>query len=245
MASEKRLARIAGLLYLLMAVAVVIGPAARGSVVVAGDAAATAGDIRLSDAVVRLGIVADLVSATIFLLTAMALYVLLRRVNGLAAAAMVVLVAVSVAIQALSLASETAALTIATGAGYTAALGPSASDAMVLLFVQAQHDGYLMSQMFFALWLLPLGYLVVVSGFIPRALGYLLAITCLGYLVDLAAYLLAPGIEPNVLPISAVAGVAGEFSFMAWLIVKGVRTPHAGPSVADAVRGPLVAAGGR
>ncbi len=245
MASDKTLARIAGLLYLLMTVTVLIREFARGSVVVAGDAAATADHIRAGANLFRLGIVADLVSATVFLLTAMALYVLLRRVNGLAAAAMVIFVAVSVSIQALNLASEMAALTIATDAGYPAALGSSTSDALTLLFVQVQHDGYLISQMFFALWLLPLGYLVVVSGLFPRALGYLLALACLGYLADLAAYFLVPGFEAYVLPFSAVAGVVGEIGFMAWLLLRGVRTPQFGPAASDSVRGPLVATGGR
>jgi hypothetical protein len=242
MTSPKALARIAGTLYLLMAVTTGIAGYARGSLVVAGDAAATAEHLRASATLFRVGIFADLVSATVFLLTAMALYVLLRRVNGLAAAAMVTLVAISVAIQALSLVGEIAALTIAAGAGYVAAMGQSGSDALTLLFVGLQHDGFLISQMFFALWLLPLGYLVVKSGAFPRALGYLLAIACVGYLVDLGAYLLAPGIEGGILPLSAVAGAIGELSFMAWLLVKGARVVPDGPAAPETTHGEVVAA---
>ncbi len=223
MATEKALARIAGLLYLLMAVMTVIAGVAQGSQVVPGDAATTSANIQASAGLFRVGILADLVSATAFLLTAMALHRLLRHVNGPAAAAMVTLVAVSVAIQALALAGELAALAVATEPAYAATFGDPGTDALVLLFVSLQRDGYLMSQMFFALWLVPLGYLVVRSGYFPKVLGYLVVLACLGYLIDLAATILVPDLEPAILPVSAVAGVAGELGLMAWLLVKGVR----------------------
>jgi len=243
MTSTKKLARLAGFLYLMVAVTTGIAGYARGTLVVTGDAAATAEQIGASATLFRLGIVADLVSATLFLLTAMALYALLRNVNRLAAGAMVTFVAVSAAIQALNLVNELVALSIATGAGYASALGQAGSDALTLLFVDLQHDGFVISQMFFALWLLPLGYLVVTSGYFPRVLGYLLAIACVGYLVDLFAYFLAPGIEGSVLPFSAAMGAIGELGFIGWLLVKGARVPGREPGAPDATRVDLVTAG--
>jgi hypothetical protein len=228
MTSTKTLARVAGLLYLLVAVTTGIAGYARGTLVVTGDAAATAAHIRASETLFRLGIVADLASATFFLLTAMALYVLLRNVDKLAAGAMVTLVAVAAAIQALNLVNELVALSIATGRGTASGLGQSGSDALALLFVNLQHDGFVISQMFFALWLLPLGYLVVRSGSFPKVLGYLLWVACLAYLVDLFVYFLAPTIEGGVLPFSAAAGAIGELGFIAWLLVKGARVADGG-----------------
>ena len=81
------------------------------------------------------------------------------------------------------------------------------------------------------------------SGVFPRSLGYLLAITCVGYLVDLGArYLLAPGIEGAVLPVSAVAGAIGELSFMAWLLVKGAGRRARRRGRSDTIRGEVIAA---
>jgi hypothetical protein len=228
MTPTKALARIAGLLYLLVAVTTGVGGYARGTLVVAGDAAATAAHLRASETLFRIGIVSDLASATLFLVTAMALYVLLRNVDKLAAGAMVTLVAVAVAIQALNLVNELVALTLATGSVGAAGLGRPGADALTLLFVDLQHDGFVVSQVFFALWLLPLGYLVVRSGSFPRILGYLLWVACAGYLVDLSAYFLAPSVEGAVLPVSAAAGAIGELGFIAWLLVKGARVPDAG-----------------
>ena len=65
------------------------------------------------------------------------------------------------------------ALTVATDAGYPHALGTSGSDALTLLLVDMQHNGYVIDTLFFGLWLLPLGYLVIRSGYFPKALGVL------------------------------------------------------------------------
>jgi Domain of unknown function (DUF4386) len=228
-------ARVAGLLYLGMAVAAGVAGFARTTIAVPGDAAATAANIRASEALFRVGVVADLVQATLFLLTALALYGLLRNVNRLAAVSMVALVAVSVAIQVLSLVGELAALSIATGGDLAASMGQASSDSLVLLAVELQHDAFVLSQMFFGLWLVPLGYLVITSRWFPRVLGYLLILACTFYVVDLFAYFLAPDLEPMVLPLSAVSGMIGELSFMAWLLVKGAR-PATGRESGDGVQ---------
>jgi hypothetical protein len=69
MTSPKTLARIAGLLYLLMSVAFVFAGSVRSRIIVPGDGAATADNIRASVALFRLGLMIDLVSGAIFLFT--------------------------------------------------------------------------------------------------------------------------------------------------------------------------------
>ena len=213
MHANKAVARGAGLLYLGVAVATATAAAIRGAIVVAGDAHATAANIRASEGLFRLAIAADLASAALFLATALALYALLRAVGPAAALAMVAFTTAAAAIQALSLVLDVAALTIATQGG---------ADPVVGVLVDLQHVGFVLSQVFFALWLLPLGWLVVQSGWFPRVLGYLLAAACGVYLLDLGAYLLAPGVEPAVVPLSAAVGAAAELGFALWLVVKGV-----------------------
>jgi hypothetical protein len=215
MISEKGLARIAGSLYLVVAV---LGGFAelyvRSGIVVAGDATATADNIRDSATLFRVGFVSDLAQATFFLFTAMALYLLLRHVHELVARAMVVIVAVSVAIICLNLLNQYVALQVATGEG---------SDAMAGLFADMHAAGYLIAQIFFGLWLLPLGYLVYRSGFFPRAIGVLLAIGCFGYLADTFVQFMAPGIAESVEPFVVAPAAIGELSLVVWLLVKGVR----------------------
>ena len=227
MTSEKSLARTAGSLYLIVAVFGIFAElVVRSSIVVSGDAATTADNIRASATQFRLGFVSDLVQATAFLLTAMALYLLLKHVNRLVAQAMVVFVAVGVAMMCLNLLNQWVALSIATGRDYVNVFGSAGSDTLTMLFVDMQHDGYLIAQMFFGLWLLPLGYLVVRSGYFPKALGLLLVIGCVGYLVDLFAHFLAPGIAGTISPVVLAPAAIGELAVVAWLLVRGVRVPE-------------------
>jgi hypothetical protein len=227
MIPTRTLVKTAGVLYLMVALCGMFAELyVRSGIVVPGDAAATAGNIRASATLFRLGFVVDLVQATCFLFTAMALYLLLRHVNRLVAAAMVTLVAVSVAIMCLNLLNQLVALQIATDGDYASALGPAGSDVLATLFAEMQANGFLIAQVFFGLWLLPLGYLVVRSGSFPRVLGVLLALGGVGYLVDLFARFLALGAAERISPFVLAPALVGEVAFVAWLLVKTVRVPE-------------------
>src|SRR5437867_8196508 len=103
MSSPKRFARIAGVLYLLVGIT---GGFAQGFVepkmYVAGNAAATAGNVVANAALLRAGIVADLFDATFFVFLALTLYTLLNQVHRSAARAMLVLVAIAATIESLN-----------------------------------------------------------------------------------------------------------------------------------------------
>ena len=99
LSSPKHQARIAGLLYLIVAVfAAFAFNYATGRTYVPGNAAATAQSVLANGGLVRAGVVADLIQATAWIFTAMALYLLLRHVNENLARAMVIFVAVGATI---------------------------------------------------------------------------------------------------------------------------------------------------
>jgi hypothetical protein len=231
MTSPKTLARIAGLLYLILAACAMFGELyVRARIVRSGDAAATADRIRASATLYRVGFVVDLVGVTCFLMTAMVLYLLLRHVNGLVAAAMVVFVAVSVAISCLNLVNQYTALTIATSDDYARAFGRAGSDALAMLYANTQHQGSLVNTMFFGLWLLPLGYLAIRSGYFPRVLGIWLIVAGLGWITQFFTHFLVPDAGRSIAVIVDLVGI-GELVFMAWLLVRSVRLPV--PAMAD------------
>lgn len=223
MTSPKTLARIAGLLYLISSVCFIFAESVRSRLIRPGDAAVTADNIRASVTLFRVGFVIDLASGAIFLFTGMALYRLLKHVNQLVAAAMVTFVALSVAVAYLSLLDQFTALTIATHADYTKAFGQAGSDALVMLFADMQRNGLLIDHMFWGLWLLPLGYLVIKSRYFPTVIGALLIIGCFSWLAVLFVRVLAPDLAR--IASFLVLGAIGELIFMLWLIVKGVRVP--------------------
>lgn len=226
MTEPKKLARVAGILYVLLLGAAFNEGYVLPRLVKSGDATATADNIRASSALFRAGLVGDLVAATVWLLLAMTLYLLLHRVDRLAAGVMVAFAAVGAAIMTLNQLNQFTALTVATNADYAHGLGKPGADALTLLFANMQHNGYVLDDMFFGLWLLPLGWLVIRSGYFPRLLGVLLGVAATGYLVALFGTIVAPGAESDIATFVTVpAAAAGELTFLLWLLIRGARVP--------------------
>jgi hypothetical protein len=194
---------------------------------VAGDAVATAGNVLANAGLVRLGVVSELLGQTFFVFLALSLYVLLKHVHRGVARAMLVLVALAAGITCLNAVFLFEALRVAIGAVDLSALGAAGSNAMVLLLLDAQHYGILVAQIFFGLWLVPLGYLAYRSGMFPKALGVVLIAGGVCYLVDLLAAFLVPdlgGVQQLhvfvVVPTTAIA----EIWMVIYLLVVGVKT---------------------
>ena len=225
--TPKHLARIAGVLYLLMGVfsgfALLFVYA---KVYVPGDAAKTAGNLVANSGLVRMGVVADLVQAAFWIFTALTLYQLLKHVNKSAASAMVVLVAIGAGIVMLNEVFGFEALRVATGAVNLASLGTAGSNALALLLVDAQHYGLLIAQIFFGLWLVPLGYLAYKSGWFPKALGVLLIVGAACYIVDMLALFLVPDVGKAIHSYVTIPSAIAEISMVVYLLVIGVKTPN-------------------
>ena len=225
MNSPKRLARIAGVLYLLVGI---FGGFAEGYVepkmYVAGNAAATAWNVVANSGLVRIGVVADLLDGTVFIFLAMTLYILLKHVHKSAARAMLVLVALATGITCLVAVFEFEGLRVATGAVNLAAFGTGGSNALVLLLLDTQHYGLLIAQIFFGLWLVPLGYLAYKSGMFPKALGVLLGVGGACYLVDMLAAFLVPDFGKAIHGYVTIPSALAEIWMVGYLLVVGVKT---------------------
>lgn len=226
--STKQLARVAGVLYLIVAI---FGGFAhlfvRATVYLPGDAAGTAQSVVANAGLVRVGVVADLLQATVFLFVGMTLYLLLNHVNLNAARAMVILVAIATTIICLNIVFQFAALLVATDVSYAAAFGAAGSNALVLLLLDIQHYGYLIAQIFFGLWLVPLGYLAYKSEMFPKALGVMLIVGAAGYVVDLLAQFLIPDLSETISTFVVIPSAIGELWMVGYLLIKGARVkPH-------------------
>jgi hypothetical protein len=229
MTSPKRLARIAGILYLLMGIfsgfALLFVYA---KVYVPGDAAKTAGNLVANSGLVRLGVVADLVQATFWVFTAMTLYRLLKHVNKSEASAMVVLAAIGAGIVMLNEVFGFEALRVATGAVNLGSLGFAGSNALALLLVDAQHYGLLIAQIFFGLWLVPLGFLAYKSGWFPRTLGVLLIVGAVCYIVDMLTAFLVPDVGKAIHSYITIPSAIAEIWMVGYLLVIGVKIKKSG-----------------
>jgi hypothetical protein len=229
MNSNKKTAKIAGVLYLLVGI---FGGFSEGFVdpkmYVAGNAAATAGNVVANLELVRMGVVAHLLDATFFVFLAMTLYTLLQHVNKSVARAMLILVALATGIICLNAVFQFEGLRVATDSSYTAAFGIAGSNALVLLLLDTQHYGTLIAQVFFGLWLVPLGYLAYKSGLFHRWLGIVLVVGGICYLLDLLAAFLVPDIAQKIHAIVIIPSAIAEISMVFYLLIIGVKTPKPG-----------------
>jgi hypothetical protein len=227
MDSPKRLARTAGVFYLLVGI---FGGFAEGFVYpalyVAGDATATAANLVANPGLVSIGVVSDLLDQVFFVLLALALYRLLRHVHQGAARSMVVFVVLAAAITCVNVIFEFEGMRIATGAVDVSSLGGQGPNALVLLLLDAQHYGIFVAQIFFGLWLAPLGYLVYKSGWFPKLLGILLIVAAASYLVDVFAAFLLPELSSAIHGFLGIVPAIAEISMLLFLLIFGVRIPR-------------------
>jgi hypothetical protein len=243
MTPEKRLARIAGLLYLIVAVCGGFSELyVRSGVKVPGDAATTADNISASATLFRIGALTDLVSVACFLVLALVLYGLLKPVSAKAALAMLVFNAVSVAIMTANMVNHLGALLAATDEDYAGAFGAESSDALAMLFLDMHSQGYSVAGIFFGLWLLPLGYMLFRSRYAPRPLGALVMVGSFGYVADVVTSVLFPTLGETLTPVLVLPSVLAEVSLILWLLVKGLdvqRRVHHVPAAAEHVPAPI------
>ena len=191
-------ARVAGLLYLitnLFAPFTLLYLPSR--FIVRGDAAGTASNILASESLFRFGIVLNLFTFIGQIFLVLALYQLLKVVNRNMASLMVIFSLIAVPIAMLNELNYLAIPLLLSGADYLNGFTAGQLQALVYLFLRLHSQGLLIAQIFWGLWLFPMGYLVFKSGFLPRLLGILLMIGCFGYVIQsFAAFL---GYDLNII----------------------------------------------
>jgi hypothetical protein len=225
--SPKRLARIAGVLYLLNGIFSGFAYYVDRKVYASGNAATTAANVLAHSGLVRFAVVSDLLQATIFVFLGMTLHLLLRHARATAANAMVVFVAIAAGVMCLNAVFEFEGLRVATGAIDPTALGTAGTHAIVLLLLDTQHFGFLIAQIFFGLWLVPLGYLATKSGWFPKPLGVLLILGGACYLVGTLAAFLAPGGQQINTTVTIPSAIA-EISMVGYLLLAGISARNPG-----------------
>jgi hypothetical protein len=222
--SPHTMARLAGFLYLLIAVCSGFSYGyVRTTLIVPGDAMATASNIMASEWLFRLGIVGDAVVFLSAIVLIAILYALLKPVNKtLSLAAMLARLAM-VVMQGVNLLNYFFVLLLLSGAGYLTVFQPDQLHALVLLFLNAYEYVTLVWGTFFGLHLVVLGYLVYKSGYLPRALGVLLVLASFGYLIDSFGNFLLPQYDELYASVVVLLAIVGELPLTFWLLIKGVN----------------------
>jgi hypothetical protein len=135
---------------------------------------------------------------------------------------MVALIVAYVPLAFLNSLFQIAALLLTNGADYLKTFEPAQLQSLAMVFLNMHNQGNFIAEVFWGLWLLPLGILVFKSGFFPKILGVFEVIACFGYLADFLVGFLFPDIRGKIHPI-AFTMLFGELPFVLWLIIVGAR----------------------
>jgi len=222
-------ARVAGAVYLLASlIGVVRLIYIPKTLIVDGNAAATAANIASHESLFRFGIITDLTAGALFLFVTLALYRLLKEVDHGLAVLMVILGGLMlVPIYFMTTVNDGAALLFARGADFLSAFDKPQHDAFVVLFLKLHHQTVLANEIFWGLWLIPFGLLVFKSRFLPRLLGAWLIAACFGYLALSVTGILFPQYEEKAFAFAQPAMI-GELATMLWLLIVGARQRRVG-----------------
>jgi hypothetical protein len=215
-----RTARIAGILYLLVAILGGFSILFVTSVLIEpGDAAATAKNITEGESLFRLGFVSGLITQVIQIGLVLALYRLLKTVNKNQAVLMVAFSLIGIPIAMLNQLNQFAGFVLMSAPEYLTIFFNDQAQSLGMFFFELQKHGINIATIFWGLWLIPLGLLVFKSEFIPKLFGILLIIGGFGYLVDFFTFALFPEFNVTLSEFTFI----GELLLPLWLLIKGVN----------------------
>lgn len=228
-ASQVRQARIAGLCYLMVIAGGLFAEAlVRGSLVVPGDAAATARAIAADEALWRWGVAVHLLYLVPAIVTNVLICGLFKAVEPTLARLALVFSVAGVVVEAASLLCLYAPLAMIEESGAITALGEGQRQAFSYLAVGLFDTGFGFALLFFAGFCVLSGMLILRSRLIPRVIGALMVVAGGCYVVNTLALILSPALSDRLVPgILLPVGLA-ELSLALWLAVKGVPMPEAG-----------------
>jgi len=222
MNSNKKTARIAGFLYLLLIISGFFSMEYIPSkIVVWEDPAATMNNVSNYEWLFRFDIVITIIMHICFILLSLALYQLLKKVEKNFALLMVIFVLIGIPISYQLLIKKFDILKLISDVEYLKVFQKDQIQAQVMLLFSSYESGFQISQIFWGLWLFPFGYLVFKSGFLPKFLGICLMLGCFGYLFDTLGRIVFINYFNTrliILPASI-----GEIGICLWLLIAGIK----------------------
>jgi hypothetical protein len=215
MHTPQRLARITGLLYLGNAITGIAGVLLiQPQLFAADDPSATLANLVEHESLSRVGVAVELLMVVTMALTAVWFYRLFRPTEPVAASGIAAFGLVNAVVGLV-----TAAL-LATAAAFALdPVGDAAATVQLLYLVRYNMWG--VGELFFGLWLIPMGWCVLRTGWMPRALGWILVGGGIGYMLSPFIRYLAD--LPSVAEALALPASVGELWMVGYLLVRGVR----------------------
>ncbi len=213
---ENKSARASGILYLSLVPLGMFGIMYVPSILIDPEnSTTTIRNIIENETLFRWSIISALLVQIINIILVLLLFKIFKRVHMLMAALMVIFSLLAVPIVFLNEINHLAVLNLL--------VKGLESEQLISIFLNLHHHGIIMAQVFWGLWLFPLGYLVYKSGYLPKFIGVLLIIGSVGYVVDSFTLILLPQFKITFSEFTFL----GEVIFPLWLLIKGLKKPAA------------------
>ncbi len=225
MDSNKKLGRLAGLIFLVLAITGIFAEFfVRQKLFVPGDLAATYQNITENQWLFRLGFVSDLIMSTSFFFYVFVMYTVFKKVNKNLSVLMLLLTVISVAMFCQNALNQFASLKLLTTDYYVGALNYEQLQSLSVFFLNIHTDGYFINQIFYGLYMFPLGYMIFKTGLAPKIIGVFLILGAIGDMIDFIVYFLFPEADSVILQNATIFADIGEISLCLWLIIMGLKS---------------------
>ncbi len=217
MNKTKRISRIAGIFYLIVAITGFFIMDTWNKVMVYGDISATISNISANESLFRISLLSNVIMTLAWVILSIYLYRIFNALNKTTSLIMVVLVLLGSSMTLFSTLTKTAALELIT------TNSKESVDYLVSAFLKLSNSGTMFAYIFFGLWLLPLGILIYKSDISPSyvkiPLSILVLIAGIGYLIDYLVFQFNSPIDKNVTQFTFY----GEVFLLLWLLIKGIK----------------------
>ncbi len=222
-----RLARLAGILYLL--VLPTAGPWYYTSEAMLGGNVATLASLEAGRSTLEVMILLGAVGHTVQLLAAVLLYRLLSPFGKIAAALTLILLAVSMPLSFAAIARETDLLALLDRVRGPSALSGEQLQAQITLAADAYTSLAKTAAFFWGLWLFPLGWALWRSRYVPRVIAACVFVGGPLYVQAFVGPLFDPHYATSLVAsvigyASGIPDLIGEIGVALWLTIRGARS---------------------
>ena len=222
MISKNILARLSGLIYLILILTGIYGLVYIPSTLIDwGNPELTVINIKKSEFIFRLGILSEIICFIAFIALPLFLHELLKSVGKTAARLMVIFALLCIPMAFINIINKVNVLLLVSGVEYLQKIPQEQLNAQVMYLLASFNNGTMVANLFWGAWLFPFGYLVFKSKFLPRILGIFLMVGCFSYIAEFITRFLFSITE---IPwyVSMPSSI-GEFGICLWLLVVGCK----------------------
>ena len=211
-------ARMTGIWYLMLAVTGMVGFLLLHSrIYVAGDPSMTLTSLIEQETLARWRLLFECLIVLSQVLAAVWFYKLFKDIHHVAAWSLAVWGTVNAIAIMISAMAMGGALEVA----HDTTLGQNEKTMMIQIFSQFIKQAWMVGSLFFGLWLIPMGYIVVSSKRMPVWLGRILILGGAGYI--LSVFVLFMGVQGTWIDMLTIPATVGEFWMIGYLLLFGIR----------------------